>query len=140
MSQDLIFLPLFAMFLLTFGIGVWMLKLRFKAVKDDGLNPAYFQLNRGAKLPDYLARVTNHYANLFEFPVLFYVAGLFLYAGHKVDSVYLGLAWAFVGIRYAHAYIHTTYNHLPHRRLAFLTGTLLLAAIWVRLFIQILSA
>ncbi len=140
MNQDQILFPLFAMFLLTFGIGVWMLKLRFKAVKEDGLNPGYFQLNRGAKLPDYLAKVTNHYTNLFELPVLFYVACLILYAGHKVDVLYIGFAWTFVSIRYAHAYIHTTYNNLKHRRLAFLVGTLTLAFIWARLFIQVISS
>lgn len=137
MNQDQILFPLFAMFLLTFCIGVWMLKLRFKAVKEDGLNPGYFQLNRGAKLPDYLAKVTNHYTNLFELPVLFYVACLILYTGHIVDVLYIGFAWTFVGIRCAHAYIHITYNNLKHRRLAFLVGTLTLAFIWARLFIQV---
>ncbi|MDP1772738.1 MAG: MAPEG family protein [Methylobacter sp.] len=140
MNQDLILLPLFAMFLLTFGIGLWMLKLRFKAVKEDSLNPGYFQLNRGAKLPDYLAKVTNHYTNLFELPVLFYVVCLVLYAGHKVDGLYIGLTWAFVGVRYIHAYIHTTSNILKQRRLAFLVGSLILSCIWARLLVQVVSA
>ena len=139
MNQDLILLPLFAMFLLTFCIGLWMLKLRFKAVRVDGLNPGYFLLNKGAKLPDYLAKVTNHYANLFEFPVLFYVAGLILYAGHKVDGLYLAFTWAFVVARCIHAYIHTTYNTIDHRRRAFLAGTLILFCIWVRIFVQVIS-
>lgn len=139
-NQDLILLPLIALFLLTFGIGVWMLKLRFKAVKEDGLNPGYFQFNRGAKLPDYLAKVTNHYANLFELPVLFYVVCLILYAGHKVDGLYLALAWGFVGVRCIHAFIHTTSNVLKQRRLAFLAGSIMLACIWVRLLIQVISA
>ncbi|MDD5034890.1 MAG: MAPEG family protein [Methylococcaceae bacterium] len=136
MTQGLILFPVFAMVLLTFGIGVWMLKLRFKAVREDGLNPGYFQLNRGAKLPDYLAKVTNHYDNLFELPILFYVACTILYAGNKADAVSVGLAWLFVGIRYTHAYIHTTYNDLKHRRLAFLCGSLVLASLWVKLAIQ----
>ncbi len=139
MKQNLILYPVFAMVLLTFGIGVWMLRLRFKAVREDGFNPAYFLLNRGAKLPDYLAKATNHYDNLFELPVLFYVAYIILYAGNKADVTCVGLAWLFVGIRYAHAYIHTTYNDLKHRRLAFLSGTLVLAALWIRIMIQTIS-
>ena len=137
MNQDRILLPLFAMFLLTFGIGVWMLILRFKAVKEDGLNPGYFQLNKGAKLPDYLAKVTNHYTNLFELPNFFYVICLVLYAGHKTDGIYMFLAWLFVFFRYLHAYIHTTYNNLKHRRLAFLVSSLFLASIWVRLLVKV---
>jgi hypothetical protein len=65
MNQDLILPPLCAMFLLTFAVAVRMLKLRIKAVSEESVNPGYFQLNRGAKLPDDLAKVTNHYANLF---------------------------------------------------------------------------
>jgi len=139
MNQDLILLPLFAMFLLTFSVGLWMLKLRFKAVKEDNLNPSYFLLNKGAKLPDYLAKVTNHYTNLFEFPVLFYVVCLILYAGHKVDSLYVVLAWAFVVARFIHAYIHTTHNILKQRMLAFLVSSLILFCIWARLLIQVVS-
>jgi hypothetical protein len=96
MKAELILYPVFAMIFLTFGIGILMLKLRFKAVREDGFNPAYFLLNRGAKLPDYLAKATNHYANLFELPILFYVAGLILYTGNKVDTIYLMLLWLFV--------------------------------------------
>ena len=140
MNQDLMLLPLIAMFFLTFGIGVWMLKLRIKAVKEDGLNPGYFLLNKGAKLPDYLAKVSNHYANLFEFPIFFYAVCVALYAGNKTDTVYLMLAWGFVVMRYLHAYIHTTYNNIKHRRFAFLGSILMLASMWVLLFIEIITA
>jgi hypothetical protein len=139
MNNDLILMPLIAMFMLTYFVGVWMVKLRFKAVKEDGLNPGYFQTNRGAKLPDYLAKVTNHYVNLFELPVLFYVVCVVIYAGNKVDAIYITLAWIFVIIRCAHAYIHTTYNNLRHRRNTFLYGSLVLALMWVRLATEVIS-
>jgi hypothetical protein len=139
MKSDLIIYPLIAMFLLTYLIGIWMGKLRFKAVKEDGFNPGYFQTNRGAKLPDYLAKVTNHYANLFELPVLFYLVCLLIYAGNKVDETYILLAWLFVGFRFIHAYIHTTYNNLRHRRNAFICGSMMLAMMWVKLTIQLIN-
>jgi hypothetical protein len=139
MKQDLIIYPLFAMFLLTYFIGIWMVKLRFKAVKDDGVNPGYFQTNRGAKLPDYLTKVTNHYVNLFELPVLFYLVCVLIYAGSKVDDTFIYLAWLFVGFRTIHAYIHTTYNNLRHRRNAFLFGSIVLALMWVRLTVELIT-
>lgn len=139
MNHDLILLPLIAMFMLTYTVGIWMVKLRFKAVKVDGLNPGYFQTNRGAKLPDYLAKVTNHYVNLFELPVLFYVVCVVIYAGNKVDATYIVLAWLFVAIRCVHAYIHSTYNNLRHRRNTFLFGVVVLAIMWVRLAVQIIT-
>lgn len=139
MSHDLILLPLIAMFILTYFVGIWMVKLRFKAVKEDGLNPGYFQTNRGAKLPDYLAKVTNHYANLFELPVLFYVVCVVIYAGNKVDATYIVLAWIFVAIRCTHAFIHITYNNLRHRRNTFLCGSLILALMWLRLAVEMIT-
>lgn len=39
MKQALIIYPVFAVALLTFAIGIWMLRLRIKAVKEEGLNP-----------------------------------------------------------------------------------------------------
>ena len=140
MKQALIIYPVFAVVLLTFIIGIWMLRLRIKAVKEEGLNPAYFLLNRGAKLPDGLAKVTQHYDNLFEMPVLFYVASLSILVTSNTDTVFIGLAWLFVGARYIHAFIHTTYNGLKHRRLAFLAGTSVIAVMWLKLLVQLLGS
>jgi len=140
MQQALMVYPMVAMVLLTFVIGIWMLRLRIKAVKEGVLNPGYFLLNRGAKLPDGLAKVTQHYANLFEMPVLFYVACLAVIVTRNTDWLSLGLAWLFVAARVAHAYIHTGYNGLKHRRSAFLVGTVVLALLWLRLLGQLLVA
>ncbi|MDP2904348.1 MAG: MAPEG family protein [Methylovulum sp.] len=139
MNPNLIFVPVIAIVLLTFAVGILMLKFKFKAVEEDGLNPKHFLLNKGAKLPDYLAKATNHYANLFEAPVLFYVVCLTIYAVNKTDNSYLVLAWLYAGLRYAHAFIHMTYNGLKHRMLVFLAGMAILAALWTRLAIQLIA-
>jgi hypothetical protein len=140
MKQELILYPVFAMVLQTVVVALTMLKQRFQAVRQDGLNPAYFQLNRGAKLPDYLAKTSNHYANLFELPVLFYVVCLILLLTQRVDVIYLSAAWVFVALRVVHAYVHITYNNLKHRRNVFLAGALVITLIWVRLSIHVLTA
>lgn len=137
MRQENILLPLFLLVLFTFGVGIRMLEMRIKAVREDGLNPGYFKLNRGGKVPEYLDKVTRHYANLFELPVLFYVVSLMLYVTQKVDMVFMALAWLFVVTRYIHGYIHITYNDLRHRRMAFLAGTVLVFCIWARLFVSL---
>ena len=94
MSQTaLLLLPLTGMFWLTIGIALWMLKLRYRAVREDGLNPAYFKLNKGAKLPDYLAKVTQHFENLLEVPPLFYIGVILVLVLGFNDWGYIGLAW-----------------------------------------------
>lgn len=136
MSQTTIFAPLFAMVLLTFGIGMLMLRARIRAVRD-GLNPGYFHFNRGARLPDELVKVSQHYENLFELPVLFYAACLALYVTDSVDMTGLVLAWVYVASRLVHAYVHLGHNRLRSRRRVFLLGMAVLFSLWIKLMLAI---
>lgn len=136
MSQTTIFAPLFTMVLLTFGIGMLMLRARIRAVRD-GLNPGYFHFNRGARLPDELMKVSQHYENLFELPLLFYVACLALYVTDSVDLSSLVMAWVYVASRLAHAYVHLGHNRLRSRRRVFLLGMAVLFSLWVKLMLAI---
>jgi len=140
MKQNIIFYPLLGMVLLTFIVGIKMLLSRIKAVKEDGMNPAFFLLNRGAKQPEYLTKVSHHYENLFELPLLFYVSIILIYATNNVDYLYLILTVSFAVTRYIHAYIHITYNNLLHRRNAFFVGSIILFIIWLRIAYQVASA
>lgn len=131
MSQTDIFLPLFIMIALTFFTGFRMLKLRFYAVKNGDLSPQYFLLYRGAKVPDYLAKVEQHYLNLFEMPIAFYFLVVLLYITQQVSVIQLVLAWAFVVSRLIHSYIHTTHNQLLWRMRTFLFGIVVLMLAWL---------
>ena len=137
MHQSTIIYPLIGMVFLTFVVGVKMLASRIRAVKKEGMNPAFFALNRGAKQPDYLVKVSQHYENLFELPILFYVVSLLIFITNKTDPIYIVLAVSFVTVRYIHAVIHITYNNLIHRRNAFLMGSMVLLIMWLRLSFQL---
>ncbi|HIO93077.1 MAG TPA: hypothetical protein EYG68_09600 [Leucothrix mucor] len=139
MHQTTIIYPLIGMVFLTFFVGVKMLFSRIRAVRVDGMNPAFFTLNKGAKQPNYLIKVTQHYENLFELPLLFYVAIMVIYTSGITDSIFFGLALLFVIIRCTHAFIHITYNNLSHRRNAFLIGTIVLFIIWLRISFHFLT-
>ena len=52
---------------------------------------------------------------LFEIPNLFYAAVIILYVTGLANGLYLALAWAIVLLRYAHSFIHVTYNRVAHR-------------------------
>ncbi len=137
MHQSTIIYPLIGMVFLTFVVGVKMLASRIRAVKKEGMNPAFFALNRGAKQPDYLVKVSQHYENLFELPILFYVVSLLIFITNKTDPIYIVLAVSFVTVRYIHAVIHITYNNLIHRRNVFLMGSMVLLIMWLRLSFQL---
>ncbi len=136
--QHAMIYPLVVMSLLILGVAVLMLIYRIRAMKVDGLSPHYFRLNRGATPPDYMLRVEQHYQNLFEMPVLFYlVVVLILFLGWS-DRVYLVLAWAYVVTRLAHAIVHIGNHKLLRRRNVFLLSVLVLYCLWGRLLLQLL--
>jgi len=137
--QAALLLPVIGMVFLTIGIALWMLKLRYKAVLEDGVSVKYFKLNRGAKLPEYLVRVTQHYENLFETPMLFYVAILFVLVLNINSMEYVLLSWGYLLSRLVHAYIHTGTNNLKHRKYAFLLTSVILIMLWIRVSIDIIS-
>lgn len=140
MNQHLILFPVCALAALTFGIGIWLAWLRIAAVKRGDLSLRYFAINRGGEVPEYLAKVNNNYNNLLELPILFYVVTILLYVTHKVELAQVTLAWIFVATRYAHSYIHTTYNNIRHRLRMFMLGVVALITMWCLFFVRVLLA
>lgn len=140
MNQHLILFPVFALAALTFGIGIRLARLRFAAVKRGDLSPRYFAINRGGEVPEYLAKVNNNYTNLLELPILFYVVTILLYVTDRVEMAQIILAWVFVATRYAHSYIHTTYNNIRHRLRSFMLGVIVLISMWCLFFERTLLA
>jgi len=139
MNKILLMTPVFGMVLLTVGIALWMLKLRYRAVMQDGVSVSYFKFNRGAELPDYLMRVTQHYDNLFETPLLFYIVVLFVLVLNANDMVYVVLAWSYFVSRMVHAYVHTTRNKVLVRRNAFIVSSIILLCLWAKLVIDVFT-
>ena len=123
--------PVLAQVLLTFVILFWMAKERLGAMRagkvtggTGGARPVW---------PERAAVVSNAFHNQFEMPVLFYAAAAFALAAGMADTKMIGLAWAYVALRWVHTAIHTTYNYIPHRFLAYLASNFVLIAMWVNL-------
>src|SRR4051812_718245 len=109
----LLLAPLCAMVLLTFLVWVWMYYLRLTTIRKSGKNPQV--LADEAKAQALLKDVVNpsdNFENLFEMPVLFYVAALTVLQAGLVDDIFIRMAWAFVGLRGVHSLIHCTYNRI----------------------------
>lgn len=137
MEQITIIYPAATLAVFTMGISFVLVGMRFYLVWAKKTNPGYFKLNRGQKMPDYHTRLEQHYSNLFEFPVLFYSLVAVLLASGKVDDTYIWLAWGYVGLRFVHSIIHTTYNHILHRLFIFGMSCLLVTGMWIKLALSI---
>lgn len=132
------FYPMFAMVILTFVIAFYLLAMRFKAVRQHKVPIGYFRLNTGTNAPPpHVVAAANHYSNLFEMPLLFYVTCLLAMVMNLQGPLLVMMAWFFVATRVVHALIHLTYNNVFHRLFAFFSGVACILAMWVIIAITV---
>ena len=62
--------------LLTATVLVIMFRSRARAVREKKISSAYFRTFQGETEPEFIAKPSRHFVNLFEAPTLFYVACL----------------------------------------------------------------
>lgn len=128
--------PMAAMVLLTFIVGAVAIKIRFTSVKKGEVNARYYKLMQGENVPEIVTKTTRCFNNQFEVPLLFYVAcTLYISLGIE-SSTGLIFSWLFVGLRFIHAYIHLTYNHLLHRISAFWLAFISVIILWLNLLVN----
>lgn len=127
--------PMFMMIVLITIIGIITLSVRFKSVKSGKVRARSYKLMDAPDFPELVKKTTNSFNNQFEVPVLFF-AGCLAYLSLGVsDTFALVSAWAFVILRFIHAYIHLTYNHVFHRLTSFWLSYIALMALWINLIV-----
>jgi hypothetical protein len=129
--------PAFAMVGLTYAVWIRLYVTRIGEMKRRRIHPQSIALSGQAasRLED--TRAADNFRNLFELPVLLYVAVVVAILGGVVTPVSLGLAWAFVLLRVVHSAIHCTYNKVMHRFASYLAGGVVLALLWAYLAVAI---
>ena len=140
MQPTMIFLPAAAMVLLTAVVTFLMFFERVRQVKSEKI--PFRDIPSGSQMAARFAdtRAADNYRNLFEAPVLFYLALVVAFASVQVTAVTLGLAWAYVALRAVHSYVHCGYNRVSHRFYLFVAGNVLLWILWIVLLAGLLRA
>jgi hypothetical protein len=133
METGAIYLPALAMVALTFVVWGRMFTMRIGQMKRDRIHPQKVATSAQARALLTDSRAADNFANLFELPVLFYLAVVLADRIDRVDGISLSLAWAFVILRIAHSGIQVTYNRVMHRFAAYVAGGLVLASLWAYL-------
>lgn len=110
MQTTAIFLPALLLMFWTLTVLLVVPVRRVKAVMDKRLTPRDFSHGESARVP-----------------VLFYAMVLMTYLTGLVNDVTVGLAWAYVALRFVHSGIYITYNHVRHRALVFGTSNVLVS-------------
>ncbi|MGZ3694045.1 MAG: MAPEG family protein [Bdellovibrionota bacterium] len=133
-------LPMFSMVLLTVGVMVAMLRARIQAIKSGQVKLNHFKVFAGGQPTEAMLKAAQHFDNLFETPVLFYVACLAAMQ-LQVGGIAIHLfAWAFVVSRLAHAYIHIGSNDVRTRMRIFMLSCTCIFSMWIILLIQIVRS
>jgi len=135
MPQELIFIPMAAMALLTFVVLGFIPAKRFRAVSAGRATPDDFKFGESAAVPGDVSIPNRNYMNLLELPMLFYVAGLMYYVAGRLDQTALIVAWVYVALRVIHSAIHLSYNNVLHRLTPFALSNFVLMAFWVLFFV-----
>ena len=140
MDTRLIFLPALAMATLTFVVWWRMYFLRIGEMKRERIHPQSVatSVQMAARVMD--TRAADNFRNLFELPVLFYLALVVAALTRQVTATTVALAWGFVVLRIAHSAIQCSYNKVMHRFYAYVAGGLALFALWAWLGWRLLAA
>lgn len=132
MNKEL-FWPLLSMFVMTFGLSLYMLYVRIRDARSGKMDYRYFFTYDTGKPSDDVTKTQRHYANLFEVPVLYYVVVILALIYGFNSSLFLSLSWFFVISRIVHMLIHVGPNKLYPRMTAFFSGYLAILCMWILL-------
>jgi len=124
---------MFSLVMLTLIIGILTIRARVMSIVKRQISMKFYQLMEGSEVPEAITKTTRCFNNLFEVPVLFYVAATLYIALEITSHLAIGLAWIFVGLRLIQAYIHLGYNNVYHRLVSFWLGFFTVIAIWLNL-------
>ena len=138
MLIQFVLLPLFVQVLLTFVLYGWMAYYRVTVINKGVVHPRDIAL-REQNWPPRVTQIGNAAHNQLELPVLFYVLTILSIITHHADFLFVLLAWIFVLVRIAHAYVHVTSNRISIRGPVFGLGLLVLMVMWIIFIIRILA-
>jgi hypothetical protein len=131
--------PAIALVMLTFAVWLRMFAARIAQITREKirLQSVATSAQAAARLTD--SRAADNFRNLFELPVLFYLAVIVATQTAQVNLLTLALAWIFVVLRVAHSAIQCTYNKVIQRFYTYVAGGVALLLLWIALAIGLLG-
>lgn len=138
MNGTELFLPILAHVFLVIIMFVVLIIRKSAAVKRGEVDLSKTALNNQAWTPEVI-KVSNNIANQFETPVLFYILSIILALLDGFSVYTLGLAWAYVVLRYIHSYIHIGSNYVPYRMRVFALSIVILLLMLIQAAITLMG-
>ena len=138
-----IFLPIFYMLCLTTAVFLFSTLIRIKEIylndtknAVSGSEHKHPPFQQGS---DILKNSQRNLANLFEFPIFFYIVCIIIVITDRVDESFITLAYWFFYLRLIHSIYHIFFNQLiikngfPLRSLIWAPSTIVILLMWIKL-------
>lgn len=133
-STAKLYLPaMLAMVALPFFIALGILFTRLRDLSTGSRELKFYEEYSGIGGPMSVQRTTNQLTNLFEFPMLLYIAIIMAITCGLADTLLNQLLIIFVAGRWGHSVVHLFLNRLWLRTPLFMISNIVLLAIWIRL-------
>lgn len=129
--------PMFSIVVLYLLVWVYMFAKRLKSMQVHRIHPQ--KLNTPASkslIPEEESFPAHNFVNLFEVPVLFFIFALTCEQLKLTDNIFFFGSWIYVGLRYIHSFIQSTYNKVMHRFNVYFLSCMVLWYLWIRLIIK----
>jgi hypothetical protein len=130
LPQYAILLPPCILVLLTGFVWLRLGSDRIGEMRSRRIHPQQVATAKSASELFQNVQSSDHFRNLFEVPVLFYVLCGFLAITKLTTLFLLACAWGYVVLRGLHTYIHLTHNSVVRRFQVFVASTLVLYVMW----------
>jgi hypothetical protein len=133
--------PTFALVALIFGVWFTLFVQRSAHMRrnppkrgDFADGEAAVRYFRPVEMP------ANNLANLFEMPVLYFALVPLIVMTAQANYIQVTLAWLFVAARAVHSFIHIGPKKVQARFFAYLMSVIVLMAMWIGFFVDIVQA
>jgi hypothetical protein len=130
MTDASLLYPVFAQIALTIVLHTMMGRARIGSLKRGDVKLKDIALGQPA-WTDRATKIGNSYHSQLQLPVIFYCLVAFVLITKSNSLALVVLAWSFVLLRIAHAYIHTTSNDINKRFPAYAAGGFVLVVMWL---------
>ena len=133
MAKYTIILPLMTMVFLTFLVTIRLMIVTTRATLKKDVRYSFFRLftTPGLETPFIIESARQHYKNMFELPILFYLLCILFLLFNNFTSIDVYLAWGFVISRIVHSIIRIPNQNVNYRFAAFLIGFIILLIEWI---------
>ena len=137
MEKIQIIYPVFPLAFLTFFSLAHYNRVLSREHNNNNIKSEWFRLYKG-DLPDPAIIVREHYKNLFELPIFFFLLCIISYLLDRVESIDVILAWIFVIFKIIHSSVRLTTNNTRKRAYSFTICYFALLSGWILLVFKLI--